>query len=128
MFVYADNAATTQIAPQVLDAMLPYLKEQYGNPSTLYRLGRDAKIAIEKARAQVAEVIGAKAEEIFFTGSGTESDNMALKGVLYGPAGKGKKHLITTKIEHHARAAHGHGPGKRRFPGRHFWKWTKTAR
>ena len=102
MFVYADNAATTQIAPQVLDAMLPYLKEQYGNPSTLYRLGRDAKIAIEKARAQVAEVIGAKAEEIFFTGSGTESDNMALKGVLYGPAGKGKKHLITTKIEHHA--------------------------
>ena len=102
MFVYADNAATTQIAPQVLDAMLPYLKEQYGNPSTLYRLGRDAKIAIEKARAQVAEVIGAKAEEIFFTGSGTEADNMALKGVLYGPAGKGKKHLITTKIEHHA--------------------------
>ena len=77
MFVYADNAATTQIAPQVLDAKLPYLKEQYGNPSTLYRLGRDAKIAIEKARAQVAEVIGAKAEEIFFTGSGTESDNMA---------------------------------------------------
>lgn len=102
MFVYADNAATTQISPQVLDAMLPYLKEQYGNPSTLYKLGRDAKIAMEKARVQVAEVIGAKAEEIFFTGSGTEADNMALKGVLYGPAGKGKKHLITTKIEHHA--------------------------
>lgn len=102
MFVYADNAATTQISPPVLDAMLPYLKGQYGNPSTLYRLGRDAKIAIEKARAQVAEVIGAKAEEIFFTGSGTEADNMALKGVLHGPAGKGKKHLITTKIEHHA--------------------------
>ncbi len=102
MFVYADNAATTQISPQVLDAMLPYLKEQYGNPSTLYKLGRDAKIAIEKARTQVAEVIGAKPEEIFFTGSGTEADNMALKGVLNGPAGKGKKHLITTKIEHHA--------------------------
>lgn len=102
MFVYADNAATTRIAPQVLDAMLPYLKEEYGNPSTLYNLGREAKIAIEKAREQVAQVIGAKAEEIFFTGSGTEADNMALKGVLYGPAGKGKKHLITTKIEHHA--------------------------
>ena len=102
MFVYADNAATTRIAPQVLDAMLPYLKEEYGNPSTLYKLGREAKIAIEKSREQVAQVIGAKAEEIFFTGSGTEADNMALKGVLYGPAGKGKKHLITTKIEHHA--------------------------
>ena len=102
MFVYADNAATTRIAPQVLDAMLPYLKEEYGNPSTLYKLGREAKIAIEKAREQVAQVIGAKAEEIFFTGSGTEADNTALKGVLYGPAGKGKKHLITTKIEHHA--------------------------
>ena len=102
MFVYADNAATTRIAPQVLDAMLPYLKEEYGNPSTLYKLGREAKIAIEKAREQVAQVIGAKAEEIFFTGSGTEADNMALKGVLYCPAGKGKKHLITTKIEHHA--------------------------
>lgn len=102
MFVYADNAATTRIAPQVLDAMLPYLKEEYGNPSTLYKLGREAKIAIEKVREQVAQVIGAKAEEIFFTGSGTEADNMALKGVLYGPAGKGKKHLITTKIEHHA--------------------------
>lgn len=102
MFVYADNAATTRIAPQVLDAMLPYLKEEYGNPSTLYKLGREAKIAIEKAREQVAQVIGAKAEEVFFTGSGTEADNMALKGVLYGPAGKGKKHLITTKIEHHA--------------------------
>ncbi len=102
MFVYADNAATTRIAPQVLDAMLPYLKEEYGNPSTLYKLGREAKIAIEKAREQVAQVIGAKAEEIFITGSGTEADNMALKGVLYGPAGKGKKHLITTKIEHHA--------------------------
>lgn len=102
MFVYADNAATTRIAPQVLDAMLPYLKEEYGNSSTLYKLGREAKIAIEKAREQVAQVIGAKAEEIFFTGSGTEADNMALKGVLYGPAGKGKKHLITTKIEHHA--------------------------
>ena len=102
MFVYADNAATTRIAPQVLDAMLPYLKEEYGNPSTLYKLGREAKIAIEKAREQVAQVIGAKAEEIFFTGSGTEADNMALKGVLYGPAGKGKKHLITIKIEHHA--------------------------
>lgn len=102
MTVYADNAATTQIAPQVLEAMLPYLKEQYGNPSTLYRLGRESKVAMEKARSQVAQVIGAREEEIFFTGSGTESDNMALKGVLYGPAAKGKKHLITTKMEHHA--------------------------
>ena len=102
MTVYADNAATTQIAPQVLEAMLPYLKEQYGNPSTLYRVGRESKIAIEKARSQVAQAIDAREEEIFFTGSGTESDNMALKGVLYGPAAKGKKGLITTKMEHHA--------------------------
>lgn len=102
MFVYADNAATTQIDPRVLEEMLPYLQGQYGNPSSLYKMGREAKIAIEKAREQVAKVIGAKAEEIYFTGSGTEADNMALKGILFGSAAKGKKHIITTKIEHHA--------------------------
>lgn len=101
MFVYADNAATTRIAPQVLDAMLPYLKEEYGNPSTLYKLGREAKIAIEKAREQVAQVIGAKAEEIFFTGSGTEADNIAVQGALRARAAWGE-HIVVSGFEHPA--------------------------
>lgn len=117
MFVYADNAATTRIAPQVLDAMLPYLKEEYGNPSTLYKLGREAKIAIEKAREQVAQVIGAKAEEIFFTGSGTEADNMALKGVLYGPRRQREKASDHHQDRASCHFAYRHGSGKRRIPG-----------
>lgn len=100
-FVYADNAATTQISPQVLDAMLPYLKEEYGNPSSLYRLGRVSKQAIEKARQQVAQVLNAEPFEIIFTGCGTESDNW-LKSILHAQAQKGKKHLITSVVEHHA--------------------------
>lgn len=98
--VYADNAATTPVSKEVLDAMMPYLTEGYGNASTLYRLGREARAALDTARAQVAEGIGALAEEIFFTGSGTEADNMALRGAMY--AQKTRGHLITTPIEHHA--------------------------
>ncbi|WP_458863114.1 cysteine desulfurase NifS [Acidaminobacterium chupaoyuni] len=102
MFVYADNAATTKIDPAVLKAMMPWLEEGYGNASTLYKKGREAKMAMEEARKQVAKVINADPAEITFTGSGSEADNMALKGVMQGPAAKGRKHLITTKIEHHA--------------------------
>jgi len=99
--VYADNAATTPVSKEVLDAMLPYFTEGYGNASSLYRLGREAKAALEKARARVAEGLGARPEEIFFTGSGTEADNMALRGVMTAPRARGR-HLITTPLEHHA--------------------------
>ncbi len=100
-YIYADNAATTRISDSVLAAMLPYLKDGYGNASSLYRIGRDAHQAIEKARKQIAELIGAGAMEIFFTSGGSEADNWALKGVMHSsPAGK--NHLVTTSIEHHA--------------------------
>ena len=77
--VYLDNAATTNVRPEVLEEMLPYFTEKYGNPSTLYSLGREAKKAVEEARARVAAAINAKPEEIFFTGSGTEADNWAVR-------------------------------------------------
>lgn len=100
--VYADNAATTKVDPRVLDKMLPYFSEHYGNASTLYKLGQQSHDAMEEARAQVAAVIGAQPKEIFFTGSGTESDNMALRGLMHSKQAKGRKHLITTAFEHHA--------------------------
>lgn len=99
--IYADNSATTPMAPQVLEQMLPYYTEHFGNPSSIYSIGREAKEAIEKARLQVAEALGAKADEIFFTSSGTEADNWALKGVAFANEKKGK-HIITSAIEHHA--------------------------
>ena len=99
--IYADHAATTQVKPQVLEAMLPYFSEQYGNPSSLYAFAYDSKKAIETARAQVADLLGADVNEIYFTGCGTESDNWAIKGAAFAKADKGK-HIITTKIEHHA--------------------------
>ena len=101
-FVYADNAATTQVSKPVLDAMLPYLSEQYGNPSSLYAIGRDAKKYLELARADVASCLGVEPHEIFFTSGGSESDNWAIKGVAHQLAKKGKKHIITSKFEHHA--------------------------
>lgn len=101
-FVYADNAATTAISEPVFQAMLPYLKEHYGNPSSIYSIGREARKAIEIARQKVASAIGAQPTEIYFTGSGTESDNWALKGVMESARAKGKTHLITTAFEHHA--------------------------
>ena len=101
-FVYADNAATTRLSEPVLQAMLPYLKDHYGNPSSIYSLGREAKRAVEKAREQVAKALGALPAEVFFTGSGTEADNWALRGVLKMLAAEGKSHIITTTIEHHA--------------------------
>lgn len=100
-FVYADNAATTQISEPVLNAMLPFLRENYGNASSLYRLGNTSKRAIEKARQQVAAAINADPFEIIFTGCGSESDNW-LKTILHSLEKKGKKHMITSCVEHHA--------------------------
>ncbi|MBQ8604076.1 MAG: cysteine desulfurase NifS [Oscillospiraceae bacterium] len=100
--IYADNAATTPVSPQVLQEMLPYFTENYGNASTVYSVGRGNRSAIAKARKQVADAIGAVDSEIYFTAGGSESDNWAVKGVAKKQAEKGKKHLITTKIEHHA--------------------------
>ena len=101
MTFYFDNAATTKIKPDVLKAMMPYLTEEYGNPSSLYGIGRNSKRAIEKAREQVANLINCDKNEIYFTGCGTESDNTALKGIAYRNKEIGN-HIITTKIEHHA--------------------------
>lgn len=101
-FVYADNAATTPVSQTVLHAMLPYYTEKYGNPSSLYAVGREAKKALEEARENVANHLGALPNEIFFTSGGSEADNWAIKGVAHELAKKGKKHIITSKFEHHA--------------------------
>ncbi|MBR5536461.1 MAG: cysteine desulfurase NifS [Clostridia bacterium] len=101
-FVYADNAATTPIDPRVLEKMMPFLTTEYGNASTLYSLGSSSRDAMEEARRQVALLMNADPGEIYFTGCGSESDNMALRGWMHSKQNKGKKHLITTKIEHHA--------------------------
>ena len=100
--IYADNAATTPVHPLVLQEMLPFFTESYGNASTVYSVGRNNKAAVEKARSQVAKAIGAQSNEIYFTAGGSESDNWAVKGIAKRMAEKGKKHLITTVIEHHA--------------------------
>ena len=99
--IYLDNSATTKIKTEVLNEMMPYLTTEYGNPSSLYSVGRKAKKAIEKGREQVAELINCNPHEIYFTGSGSESDNTALKGFAYANKEKGN-HIITSKIEHHA--------------------------
>ena len=99
--IYLDNAATTKTAPQVLEAMLPYFSECYGNASSVYKLGQESKKAITKAREQIANVLGARTDEIYFTAGGSEADNWALKATFELYKGKGN-HIITTKIEHHA--------------------------
>ena len=99
--VYLDNAATTQVSPVVLDAMLPYFTEIYGNPNAVYSFAGEGAKAVRGARAAVAELIGARPEEIYFTAGGSESDNWALKAAAEAYAGKGK-HIITSAIEHHA--------------------------
>ena len=98
---YFDNSATTRIKEEVLNEMFPYLSKEYGNPSSLYSIGRSAKRAIEEARRRVASLINCKPEEIYFTSCGSESDNTALKGIAYSNKNKGK-HIITSKIEHPA--------------------------
>ena len=107
-FVYADNAATTKIAPEVLDAMMPWLTEGYGNASSIYKKGREARLAMENARHQIEKALGVKESrpdygvEIYFTSGGSEADNWAIKGAAKLLAPKGKKHIITTVFEHHA--------------------------
>ncbi len=100
-FVYADNAATTAVSKPVLDAMMPYLTEYYGNPSSLYEIANEPKRAIEAAREQVAKGLGAEAREIYFTSCGSESDNWAIKMAALKNEKKGK-HIISTAFEHHA--------------------------
>ena len=102
MFVYADNAATTSVSKTALDAMMPYLTTLYGNPSSLYSFAQKAKEALEEARQTVADIIGAQPKEIYYTSGGSEADNQAIVSMAKFGALKGKKHLISTKFEHHA--------------------------
>ena len=99
--IYLDNAATTRLLPEVLDEMKPYLTEYYGNPSSIYRFAQKSTQAVERAREEIASIIGAKPSEIYFTGGGSESDNWAIKGIAEAYRSKGR-HIITSKIEHHA--------------------------
>lgn len=98
--IYLDNAATTCLAPEVLDAMMPYLKDEYGNPGSLYGLGRRAADAVAKARKQVADFIGANPEQIIFTSGGTEANNLAITGTKRYLEKNNKKHIITSSVEH----------------------------
>ncbi len=100
--IYLDHSATTAVDPHVVEAMLPYWTQSYGNPSSVYGLGRRAAAALEDARARIARLLNCLSAEIIFTGSGTESDNLALRGVALAAAVKGKRHIITSSVEHHA--------------------------
>lgn len=99
--IYLDNAATTQLWPEVMEEMKPYFLDHYGNPSSIYRFAQKSSHAVERAREEIASVIGAKPSEIYFTGGGSESDNWAIKGIAEAFRSKGR-HIITSKIEHHA--------------------------
>jgi len=101
-FIYADNAATTRMSESVLEAMVPYLRDNYGNASAVYRIGRESHQAIEDARRRIARVINAGPMDIYFTSCGTEADNWAVKGIARKLAAEGKKHIVTSNIEHHA--------------------------
>lgn len=100
--IYLDNAATTAVDPRVVAAMAPFWTEEYGNPSSIYGLGRHAAAAMEDARSRVAAILNCTPMEVTFTGCGSESDNLALRGVGLAQAARGRRHLITTPIEHHA--------------------------
>ena len=102
MFIYLDNAATTRVSDAALDAMLPYFRQQYGNPSSLYAFGQEAKEALERARATVAGVLNCEPREIIFTSGGSEADNQAIRSAAAIGAGAGKRHIISTAFEHHA--------------------------
>lgn len=99
--IYLDNSATTRLDDEVLKEMMPYLTEEYGNASSIYKLGRNNRNAVETAREKVAKAINAEPEEIYFTSGGTESDNTAIRGIAYNNKKKGN-HIITSKIEHPA--------------------------
>ena len=98
---YFDNSATTKVREEVINEMFPFFSVQYGNPSSLYTIGRYSRRAVENARRQVAGLLNCNLSEIYFTGSGSEGDNLALKGIAYANRNKGN-HIITSKIEHHA--------------------------
>lgn len=100
--IYVDNAATTAMSDTAIEAMLPYLKEVYGNPSSLHTVGQVAKEALDKARQEVAECLGATPREIYFTSGGSEADNQAIRTAALNGAAKGKKHIVSTAFEHHA--------------------------
>jgi cysteine desulfurase len=100
--VYLDHAATTAVDPRVVEAMLPFWKERYGNASSIYNLGRDAHQALEEARETVADILNCSPREVVFTSCGTESDNLALRGVAFEQRRRGKNHIISSPIEHHA--------------------------
>lgn len=102
MFVYADNAATTSVSKAALDAMMPYLTNDYGNPSSLYSFGQTAKEALEESRKLIADILGASPKEIYFTSGGSEADNQAIVSAARRGEKKGKKHIISTPFEHHA--------------------------
>ena len=97
--VYLDNAATTAVDPAVLQAMMPYFTERYGNASSIHSLGQDARVAVESARDKLASSLNARSDEIVFTSGGTESNNFAIKGIAFANRSKGN-HIITTKVEH----------------------------
>ena len=99
--IYLDHNATTPVHPEVLEAMLPYYMDKFGNPSSIHGFGREAKVALEEAREKVAQLLGVSSSEIFFTSGGTESDNLAVKGIAFANRDKGR-HVVTSKIEHHA--------------------------
>ena len=102
MQIYLDNAATTRISPAALRAMLPCLEEHYGNPSSLYAFGQDARERLERARAQIAARLHCEAKEVYFTSGGSEADNQALRSAARIGAAKGKRHIVSTAFEHHA--------------------------
>ena len=99
--VYMDYSATTYVKPEVLEEMLPYFTEKFGNPSSFYGISRETKRAIDKAREQIAKALNCLPDEVYFTGGGSEADNWAIKGIAAAHKNKGN-HIITTKIEHHA--------------------------
>ena len=102
MYIYADNAATTKTSQAAIDAMVDIMNNVYGNPSSLHTVGQKAKEALEKARVEVAQCLGADFKEIYFTSGGSEADNQAIISAAKFGARKNKKHIISTKIEHHA--------------------------
>jgi cysteine desulfurase len=102
MAIYLDHAATTPLSPRVLEAMLPYLQGVYGNPSSIHSFGREARMAVDRARLQVARALNAEPGEILFTSGGTEADNLAVIGTALAAREQGKRHIITSTIEHHA--------------------------
>ena len=100
--IYADNAATTKLSQTALDAMMPFLTEIYGNPSSLHTDGQIAKMHLENAREDIAKLMGASPKEIYFTSGGSEADNQAIRTAAYNGKKKGKNHIISSKFEHHA--------------------------